>query len=63
VTATVPAIVITGNMGSGKTTILAQASDLLTADAIVHGEKARRGTAGFTTSVAQGGADPVAHPG
>jgi predicted kinase len=34
--ARVPVIVITGNMGSGKTTILAEASDLLTADGIVH---------------------------
>ena len=32
----VPVIVITGNMGSGKTTILAEASDLLTAGGIVH---------------------------
>lgn len=32
----VPVIVITGNMGSGKTTILAEASDLLRAAGIVH---------------------------
>ena len=32
----VPVLVITGNMGSGKTTILAEASDLLTAAGIVH---------------------------
>ena len=32
----VPVIVITGNMGAGKTTILAEASDLLTAGGIVH---------------------------
>ena len=34
--ARIPVIVITGNMGSGKTTILAEASDLLTADGVVH---------------------------
>lgn len=32
----VPVIVITGNMGAGKTTILAEASDLLTGTGIVH---------------------------
>ena len=32
----VPVIVITGNMGAGKTTILAEASDLLTGAGIVH---------------------------
>lgn len=31
-----PVIVITGNMGAGKTTILAEASDLLTGAGIVH---------------------------
>jgi predicted kinase len=36
VTEHVPTIVITGNMGSGKTTILAEASDLLTAAGVVH---------------------------
>ena len=32
----VPIIVITGNMGSGKTTILAETSDLLTAAGVLH---------------------------
>jgi hypothetical protein len=36
VTNDVPVIVITGNMGAGKTTILAEASDLLTGAGIVH---------------------------
>ena len=36
VTNDVPVIVITGNMGAGKTTILAEASDLLTRTGIVH---------------------------
>jgi hypothetical protein len=36
VTEYVQVIVITGNMGSGKTTILAEASDLLAASGVVH---------------------------
>jgi adenylylsulfate kinase-like enzyme len=36
VTNDVPVLVITGNMGAGKTTILAEASDLLTGAGIVH---------------------------
>jgi len=36
VTGDVPVIVITGNMGAGKTTILAEASDLLTGAGILH---------------------------
>jgi hypothetical protein len=36
VTSDVSVIVITGNMGAGKTTILAEASDLLTGAGIVH---------------------------
>jgi hypothetical protein len=36
VSADVPVLVITGTMGSGKTTMLGEASDLLTARGIVH---------------------------